>query len=362
MRIPLTPEDFTAEWLNEALWSSGSLSSGTVSSVKTSSVGEGAGLLGSLARLRVTYDGNAGGAPQSLIAKFPAVAEFNRNIARDYRVYEREYRFYDQLAGSMPLRVPGHHFIDLDKSVGDAVILLEDLHPAEVGDQLNPPGDVEVGLVVDAMADLHAAWWGNADDPNLSWVPYMSDLPWTNVEASFAGFWPAFKENLGHTLNARLRAIGDDFTSKIPLLLERVSKGPATLIHADCRLDNLFFGSGPGQDELVVIDWQLMSRARGTYDIAYFLGQSIEPERRASIEMDLLRRYHSRLGEKGITDYSFEECLDDYRVTILLSMIYPVSAGGGIELANERGVALATAMATRCFAAIEHLNADQVRI
>jgi hypothetical protein len=39
-------------------------------------------------------------------------------------------------------------------------------------------------------------------------------------------------------------------------------------------------------------------------------------------------------------------------------MVYPVTAGGGMDLSNERGLALATAMATRCFAAIEHLDAD----
>mgnify|MGYP006137981543 CR=1 FL=1 len=34
----------------------------------------------------------------------------------------------------------------------------------------------------------------------------------------------------------------------------------------------------------------------------------------------------------------------------------PVAAGGGMDLTNERGVALATAMATRSIAAIEHLD------
>ena len=50
----------------------------------------------------------------------------------------------------------------------------------------------------------------------------------------------------------------------------------------------------------------------------------------------------------------------DYVAATLWCLMYPIAAGGGMELANERGTALATAMATRCFAAIEDLGAARL--
>jgi Ser/Thr protein kinase RdoA (MazF antagonist) len=189
-------------------------------------------------------------------------------------------------------------------------------------------------------------------------VPYLGDPLWKNVSNSFQTHWPVFQERLGDTLTPRLRALGNGFAARVPAILDRLSEPPVTLVHADYRLDNMFFATAPEHDPLVVIDWQLMSRGRGTYDLAYFLAQSVEPERRERIEIDAVRQYHERLCEHGVTGFSVEQCLDDYRLATLWSMVYPITAGGGMDLANERGVALATAMATRCFAAIEHLDAD----
>ena len=144
-----------------------------------------------------------------------------------------------------------------------------------------------------------------------------------------------------------------DFAEAIPELLTRLSQPPTTLIHGDFRLDNLFFRA----DGLTVIDWQLISRGRAAYDLAYFMSQSLPPEQRARLEIEELRRYHARLAEGGVRSYSFDECFNDYRLATLACLMYPFAAGGGIDLGNERGVALATAFATRSFAAVEHLNA-----
>jgi hypothetical protein len=58
-----------------------------------------------------------------------------------------------------------------------------------------------------------------------------------------------------------------------------------------------------------------------------------------------------------VTGYTLEELREDYVTATQWCLMYPIAAGGGMDLANERGTALATAMATRCFAAIEHLGA-----
>ena len=81
------------------------------------------------------------------------------------------------------------------------------------------------------------------------------------------------------------------------------------------------------------------------------------PSLRREIELDLLRAHHDRLVELGVKNYSFADCIDDYRWTLLFCLCYPVIAGGLGDVANERGVALTKAMADRCISAIRDWKA-----
>ena len=72
MTIPAGPEQLTAEWMTDALRSSGVISSATVTKIEPKVIGEGSGFIGQLAMVSLTYDKPEPGAPASLIAKFPA--------------------------------------------------------------------------------------------------------------------------------------------------------------------------------------------------------------------------------------------------------------------------------------------------
>ena len=69
-----------------------------MTAVEAEVVGAGVGLLGQLARLTPTYDRPETGAPATVIGKFPAVAPENREVCRQYGIYEREVGFYEQIA------------------------------------------------------------------------------------------------------------------------------------------------------------------------------------------------------------------------------------------------------------------------
>ena len=364
LRVPMTPTDFTPEWMTAALRGSGALKRAEVVAVGQSSLGEGFGLLGSLTRLSLGYDRFEEGAPLSLVAKFPAQAEANLTLARQYRVYDRERRFYEQIAPTIATRVPRAYAIVSDGAT-DASILLEDLLPARVGDQLAPPSGAEVGSIVYEVARLHAAWWGKAGGLDVAWVPALDDPLWLQAGASFEVFWPAFQESFGAFVTPAIKAVGDIFAANVPAIAARLCEPPITLLHGDYRLDNIFFHEAEAEADgaappLTIIDWQLMSRGRGVYDIAYFMSQGVEPAARAATEMEVLHRYHESLRAGGVTGYTFDQLFDDYRTATLWCLMYPVAAGGGLDLSNERGTALATAMATRSFAAIEELGAGRI--
>ena len=86
----------------------------------------------------------------------------------------------------------------------------------------------------------------------------------------------------------------------------------------------------------------------------------MNPEDRRAIEMDILRRYHEILLERGVTGYSFDQCLDDYRMSAMFCLVYPVVAGGNLDLANERGVELVSAMLGRSVDTILDLDCDEM--
>ena len=76
--------------------------------------------------------------------------------------------------------------------------------------------------------------------------------------------------------------------------------------------------------------------------------------------MRLLQTYHRALLDQGVQGYTFEECLLDYRRSILFALVYPVIVCGSLDLANARGHQLATVVLERSVAAILDLHAAEL--
>ena len=303
--IPLAIEDFTAAWLTDALRAGGTLEGEAVTAVEAASLGKWGGFLGSLQRLSVTYDRPRADAPETIIAKFPALTEMNREIARQYQVYVREARFFRKIAGAVTaMPTPRAYYADHDPETNDGVVLLEDLATKlRIGDQMASPSQAEAEQLMTQSADLHATWWAQTESDAMDWVPKFDGPIWGMELESMRGFWPVYQQDFGHLLTPALRTIIERIWEGLPWLLEQLAAAPVTLVHGDYRLDNMFFPAVEG-DPVMVIDWQLMSRGRGPYDIAYFTSQSLDVEQRRGTERELLRRYHERLVARGVRDYS----------------------------------------------------------
>ena len=103
-KLPAGPTELTADWLTGALRETGAISNARVTGLDHEVIGQGVGVLGQLARFRLTYDKPEDGAPRSLVGKFPAATQENRDLANLFRFYEREVRFYEQIAEEVELR------------------------------------------------------------------------------------------------------------------------------------------------------------------------------------------------------------------------------------------------------------------
>ncbi len=367
-KIPTRPEELTPEWLTDALRETGAIRKATVTSVDVKpDIAAGVGFMGVLARVSPQYDQQEDGAPDSFIAKFPSPVPENREIADTFRLYERETRFYQEIAGEVELRTPRCYYGDCDPQSGDFVLLLEDLPPACVGDQLAGCSAGEAELALRELAKFHATWWNSPQLDEIDWMPLINDpLIAQSAQDSYLEAWDPFVEYAGDKLPASVREVGEEFGKNVIKMMDRFGKPPRTIVHGDYRLDNLFFGlpdvglPDEGDNSLAVIDWQISSRGPGVFDVAYFLCGTMAPAERKASEMDLLRMYHGTLVKNGVHGYDFEQCFEDYRASALFCLLYSVLEIGNMDTANERGVELFDTIMKRAASAISDLNAGEL--
>ena len=105
--LPTTTSEITAEWMTEALRGSGTIGADTsVASVVLDTGAAGVGFMGEVGKVGVVYEGAPTDAPTSMIAKFPTASPEVRAMMHPTRIYEREHRFYAELAPKSSLRTP----------------------------------------------------------------------------------------------------------------------------------------------------------------------------------------------------------------------------------------------------------------
>jgi aminoglycoside phosphotransferase (APT) family kinase protein len=115
-------------------------------------------------------------------------------------------------------------------------------------------------------------------------------------------------------------------------VLARCADGPQTLVHNDCRTDNLFFADD-GTPSL--IDWQGVARTRGTQDVGYLLAGSMASDELAIQWRELVARYHARLLARGVRSYSLDQCIEHYRINVLYALGAGIALIGAMDIGDQ---------------------------
>jgi len=353
--IPASPDAVTPAWLTQALRSAGLLTRTTVTSCDMERLGEGQGFTGRLVRFRMVYDVAEEGAPPSLVAKFPTADPHVRAILNRHRIYEREIRFYKEVAPAGGLRTPRAYYSAFDSATGESVLLLEDLAHARVGDNIAGGSPEDVECVIRHLATFHATWWEHPRLVQLDWMPFFHDDA-DVLQGLYQQLWGGFVEKFSGRLPGAFLEIGARFRPHVAHSRHQLAGPPRTIAHGDLRLDNCLFGPAESDTALTVIDWQVALRGRGVSDVAYFLAFCLPPSQRRALEEPCLKTYHTLLGTNGVRGYAFAQCLHDYRLSMLQVLARLVMAVALLDFTSERGQALAEAMIQRCAAALEDHN------
>lgn len=340
--IPTTIDGVDAAWV--------ALATGLgVTDVRSELIGVGIGVSSAVYRLHLTGDG----VPATLILKLQALDEAAVFTCTMLRMYQREVLFFDELAGRSPIRVPAGHGGGLSEDGSQYYLLMEDIGGNRLVDQIVGMELADAERSVEALATWHAEFWGQAQQyvdskaaVSLADEIYLGVLP-----VVFGEGWEKLQAEM--EVHPTIAAVAPRWTAKLPEMLQALSAAPTTITHGDYRADNIFFDDN---GDVVLLDFQLTGLGTPSYDLAYFVTQSLVPQVASENERALFDRYIAALIAAGVPESDTVGLWENYRMAALFCLVYPVVASRGMDLSDQRQYDLIATMNDRCARAIDELD------
>lgn len=351
-KVIISVDQVTTEWLTSVLAKSGALTNGNVASFD---LGTGQGNWSKNANLIVRYSRQAQGAlPQRLFLKM-----VNTDTGDDETFGDSEITYYTRdyvdVKGAPLIRCyDAAYSADLQRYH----LLMDDLSETHVMAVKKEP-TLPYGLALaEALAILHARWWGaerlaeaGAPIHSAAHIQRFVDIAEPGVEhilshlsSELEPHWPAAI----HTLYAK----------HPQAMIERSQDANGfTLIHGDAGDYNILVPH-EGERPLYIIDrqpfnWSLTTWL-GVYDLTYNITRHWNSENRRQWELPVLKHYHEHLIENGITNYSWQQLYDDYRLCIPMSVYVATEyCRGGL---HERAMFAWLPMLKRALTACDDLD------
>lgn len=342
------PEDITPELFTELLAEGGHELD--VASVRCERVGTGQ--IGDTVRFHVTYRsvGTAEKAPSTIIGKFASTDPTSLAVAEAWSLYEREVRFYREIAGRARLDTPACYCAVMDQA-GRFLLLLEDLAPAAPGDQFAGVALADAKRAVREAARLHAAFWECETDPALAWLDTGPKAQPFYGPETYRDTWPRFRERYGDKLESHHLDVCNALFEGYDVY-NRPRPAPRCVTHNDFRPDNMLISA----NRLTVVDWQSVALGTNAVDIAYLIGGSYEPEARRAVEADLIAAYRTELANQGVTNQSADAFEREYRHFTFAGINVAVGAAMLVKR-TERGDRMFLTMLDRHVTHVRDANA-----
>ncbi len=357
--VPTTLAEITPDWLTETL---GARLPGTaVEAANVAPLHLNANYNGTLARVFPDYATRPAGAPDSLVAKLIPENERMLHLGISLGVYRREAALYREIGPATGVKLPALLGYSEDPETGYSALLLEDLSHLRTGDQYAGFTAAEAEAAVVQLAQQHALWWNRGELGELAWLPTWNEPAMVEFAVgAYAQIWPACAAAFGDSLPAEALELGGRLTDLLADMMNRVAAPPFTLAHGDARHENLMFDPADDSAAPYMVDWQLSARGRGIMDIAYYLTQSGPADIAAANERDFVARYHDELCRGGVSDYSADQCWEDYRRFAYYALVYPVFAAGLADPENDDQRAAVSVIVERAVSAILRLDAGEI--
>lgn len=337
-----TPTSISADWFNQCFAEQG-LAARVASFTQ---VQIGTGQIGQCWRYEFEFSATDERVPASLVGKFSSADATSRATGVQLQNFLKEVRFYQELQSQLSIRTPRCFFAEIIDEGPDFFLLLEDLAPAEQGNQLLGCSARVARSALSQLVGLHAPSWCDESLRRHSW---LLDESRTDRNATFAlyraqlpAFMDYYSEHLASDEMAIIERLGE--ADSTPLNAE--FPDVFALIHVDYRLDNLLIFESEHRCEVAAVDWQSVTLGAPLNDVAYFLGAGLIPGERKAVEKELVRSYYDALLAKGVSHFSWQDCWTAYRRGVYAGFAVTVIASCLVQH-TERGDQMFTTMARR---------------
>ncbi len=341
--IPTAATELTPERLTAVLRDAGH--DVVVKSVTATPIGSGQ-MAGSF-RLGLGYRGESR-LPDRMVAKLATGPKEQREFGSG--AFRNEVRFYRDLAATVRVPVPRAHATAVSESGSEFLLLLDDLAPAEQGDQIAGCTVPQARAVAVAAAGLHGPRWCDETLLREPGLALPTDADRELMESVLAPMTSAFRDRFADRLTGPESALLDWLEATAGEWLIAPIEHFA-LLHGDLRVDNIMFGP---EGAVTVIDWQTITPGHPLRDIAFLLSTSLTVDDRRAAEHGLLADYHEALLAHGVTGYTLDQCRRDYAASLIQAPLIVVF-GCGAAQPTERGDRMFRAMLARSAAAVQDL-------
>ena len=173
---------------------------------------------------------------------------------------------------------------DLNEETGYFVLVMEDMAPAEQGDQIRGCSVEEARVAVKELARLHGPRWGDESLFRYDWMERRtSSEDGERLNGLVNMFLPGFVATLGARVQEDTDGKGVDFLENMARRIVPYVTGkgePVCVTHGDYRLDNILFDSTGDSLRCAVVDWQTPGHGNGVADLSYFIGAGLMPAER----------------------------------------------------------------------------------
>jgi hypothetical protein len=326
------PADLTTDWLSAALGA-------PVGDFSIERIGTGQ--MSECYRVTLTYaDGHAG--PASVVLKVAATDPRSRQTGLALGLYEREVRFYTEVAPNLVGPIAPCHHAGFDDSTGAFHLLLGDAGPAVVGDEIHGATMDQARLALAELGRLHGPLLGDAAMARAEWLNRDSPMNQALMGQLYAGFADRYREQITRQHREVCERLVGSFDGYLEA--EGAPGRPLGLVHGDYRLDNMLFGESGADRPLTVVDWQTVGWGPAMTDVAYFLGCALPDQLRRDHYDELLRAYHDALGAEA--PISLDDVRDGVRRQSFVGVMMAIVSSMLVER-TDRGDAMFMTMLQR---------------
>ncbi len=280
--LPYSPSDLTPGWITDALQHRH-----PGARVVGVEVREERQVTNTHAFLRLETDGDVA-VPSDVFCKMPPLDPARRDLLARSEMGPREVQFYLHLAPHLAgFRLPDVHVAEWDPTDNAFVLLMEDLEGTgcDVPDGTWGIGADAAARALEDLAALHVRFEDPARREALApWVPLARN-------GRAVGLVP-----LRYGLDNHRDKLSDGFVRATEVYLARHDEliarwadgpGPATIVHGDPHLGNLFVDHG----RVGFLDWGVINVTTPIRDAGYFITMAMQPDERGRHERELLQHY-----------------------------------------------------------------------